>query len=174
MQTRPAIPNLKKQNGIAWNLYFKRTSCSSLLFSFVKLCHIRLKASIKKWIVKSPLCQTANIRCQSPSKQSVSLGHISPNHRTIWSGVLWEQTSSSSRYSIKSIDTLWPVNSWWINSLVLEKSYRKAPLLLTGISQIPSLLFRNSRGSLSHCTTVIRYNVLRGSLIRSDILIEEW
>lgn len=145
-----------------------------LVFSFFKLCHIRLKASTKKWIVKSPLCQTANIWCQSLSKQPVSLGHISPNHRTIWSGVLWEWTSPSSRYSIKSIDTLWAVNSWWINSLALEKSYRKAPLLLMELSQIPSLLFNNSRESLSHCTTVIRYSMLRGSLIRFDILIEEW
>lgn len=75
-----------------------------LVFSFVKLCHIRLKASTKKWIVKSPLCQTANIWCQSLSKQPVSLGHISFNHRTIWSGVLWEWTSPSSRNSIKSTD----------------------------------------------------------------------
>lgn len=145
-----------------------------LAFSFVKLCHIRLKVSTKKWIVKSPLCQTANIQCQSLSKQPVSLGHISPNHRTIWSGVLWEWTSPTSRNSTKSTDTFWAANSWCINSLAPEKSYRKTLQFLMELSMIPSLLFSNSREILSHCTTVVRYSVLSRSLIRIDILIEEW
>lgn len=125
------------------------TTISYLVFSFVKLCHIRFKTSTKKWKVKSPLCPTTNIKCQSLLKQPVSLGHICPNHRTIWSRVLWEWNYPSSKDSTKSIDTFWAVNSWWINSLALEKSYRKFLLLLTQLSQLPSLLFKNTRESLS-------------------------